>query len=75
MGFRVHAVGRPDDVGIRSRYGEISILREDMDFSTLMEKIDKAGFGGSLAYVTSDYFLQLIYDGRTAVLDMFNFSI
>jgi len=75
MGLRVHAVGRPDDVGIRSRYGEISILREDKDFSALIEKIIKAGFGGSLAYVTSDYFLQLIYDGRTDILGMFNFSI
>lgn len=75
LGLRVYAVGRKDDVGIKSRHGRISVMHEDSDLVPIANEILSLGLDNSLAFITSDYFLQLICNSHPGLLCKFEFTI
>ena len=75
LGLRVYAVGRKDDVGIKSRHGRISVMHEDSDLVRIANEILSLGVDNSLAFITSDYFLQLICNSHPGLLRKFEFTI
>lgn len=75
MGLRVAAIGRKDDVGIKSKYGRISVMHKDTDLVLLVNKILEDDVGNCRAYITSDYFLKLICNNHPELLHKIPFTI
>ena len=74
-GIEVVAIGRSDDVGTRSRYGRIFCIDSDKDMKAALQQIDEMAISIRSAYVTSDYFLNILIEKYRDIFSKYSFSI
>lgn len=67
-GFRVIGIARKGEVGIKSKFGQIRILHNDGDLPSLVSKVLDDELGDCQAFITSDYFLNLISNDHPNLL-------